>query len=497
MAPQLGGRLGEVKAEKALSLPGVVRWVPLPAQAGSTAGFAVVAQNTWQAMQGVKAMEVVWQAPEPGAQAGLLNSDNVLTSLKQTTQSEAGHVFYERGELSSYAHDKKPVLEAAYTAPYLAHQTMEPMNCMVQWVQGRLKVWVPTQVPSFVVAAAAKAAGVATDQVDLQVTLLGGGFGRRLELDFVLQAVQVALACAPQPVQLMWPREEDMRHDFYRPAGAARLRAWVNPEGKVTGLAVGSAGDAITPRWLARVMPLMAGPMDLPDKTTAEGLFDLPYDIPHQEMRHAATRSGIPIGFWRSVGHSHNAFFSESFINELAVQLKQDPVDFRMGLLGHAPRHQAVLALAARKADWARPLPAGMARGVALHESFGTVVAQVVEARLVNQEVLVHRVVCALDCGTVVNPVVVAQQMEGAVVFAMSAALYGQVNVIDSAVQQSNFHNAPVLRMAQTPLVETYCVQSNAAPTGVGEPGVPPFAPALAAALWALDGRRRRDLPLL
>jgi isoquinoline 1-oxidoreductase beta subunit len=437
-------------------------------------------------------MEVAWQAPE----GGLLQSAQILASLQEAVGGGSGHVFYERGDLSLHEDSAAPALEVTYSAPYLAHQTLEPMNCTVQWAHGRLQLWVPTQVPSFVLAAAAKAAGITTDRVDLQVTLLGGGFGRRLELDFVLQAVQVALACAPNPVQLMWPREEDLRHDFYRPAGVARFRAWQGPQGQLTGLSVVSAGDAITPRWLARVMPWMAGPVDMPDKTTAEGLFDLPYDIPQQTMRHAATRSGIPIGFWRSVGHSHNAFFSESFINEWAAQTKQDPVALRLDLLKTAPRYRAVLELAASKAEWDRPSPAGVARGMALHESFGTVVAQVVEASLENRALRVHRVVCAVDCGTVVNPDVVAQQMEGAVVFALSAALYGQVDVVDSAVVQSNFHNAPVLRMAQAPLVQTYCVPSAASPTGVGEPGVPPLAPALAAALYALDGQRRRTLPL-
>ena len=500
MAPQLGGRLGQVDAAAAMASPGVVHWVKLSAQAGSTAGFAVVAQNTWQAMQGVKAMKPVWQAPEAPPSLGTLDSEQALNQLKQTVQSEdpaQGHVFYERGESLTKRTQPAPDLQALYTAPYLAHQTLEPMNCTVQLLQGRLKVWAPTQVPSFVIAAAAKAAGVAGDQVDLQVTLLGGGFGRRLELDFVVQAVEVAKACAPQAVQLMWPREEDMRHDFYRPAGAAQFKAWLTPDGQAAGLAVTSAGDAITPRWLARVMPLMAGPVDLPDKTTAEGLFDLPYDIPRQQMRHVASRAQIPIGFWRSVGHSHNAFFSESFINEMAERARQDPVAFRLQLLARAPRHRAVLELAAQQADWGRPLPPGVASGVALHESFGTVVAQVVEASLAGGQLKIHRVVCAVDCGTVVNPEVVAQQMEGAVVFALSAALYGRIDVKEGAVQQSNFHDAPVVRMAQSPFVQTHFVQSNATPTGVGEPGVPPLAPALAAALFGLDGQRRRTLPLV
>ena len=496
MAPQLGGRLAEVEASSALALPGVVRWVKLPAKAGSTEGFAVVAQNTWQAMQGVKAMKANWLAPEGDASMGPVDTDQAMKALKSAVQTDQGFVFYEQGDALPEGAKSKPDLQALYTAPYLAHQTLEPMNCTVQSVNGRLKIWAPTQVPSFVLDAAAKAAGVSADHVDLQVTLLGGGFGRRLELDFVLQAVEVARACSPQPVQLMWPREQDTRHDFYRPAGAAQFKAWLTPDGQVSGLSVVSAGDAITPRWLARVMPMMAGPVDMPDKTTAEGLFDLPYGIPRQLMRHVATRARIPIGFWRSVGHSHNAFFSESFINELADLAHQDPIAFRLQLLAHEPRHKAVLTLAAEKAHWGQPLPSGVARGVALHESFGTVVAQVVEASLKGGALKIHRVVCAVDCGTVINPLVVAQQMEGAVVFALSAALYGEIDVKNAAVQQGNFNDAPVVRMAESPLVETFCVDSHASPTGLGEPGVPPLAPALAAALFALDGQRRRSLPL-
>jgi isoquinoline 1-oxidoreductase beta subunit len=496
MAPQFGGRLAEAEASTALALPGVVRWVKLPAKAGSTEGFAVVAQNTWQAMQGVKAMKANWLAPELDASMGPVDSDQAMKALQSAVQTDQGFVFYEHGDALSAEAKAKPDLQAQYTAPYLAHQTLEPMNCTVQSANGRLKIWAPTQVPSFVLDAAAKSAGVPADHVDLQVTLLGGGFGRRLELDFVLQAVEVARACSPQPVQLMWPREQDTRHDFYRPAGAAQFKAWLTPDGQVSGLSVVSAGDAITPRWLARVMPLMAGPVDMPDKTTAEGLFDLPYGIPRQVMRHVATRARIPIGFWRSVGHSHNAFFSESFINELADLAHQDPIAFRLQLLAHEPRHKAVLAMAAEKSNWGQPLPPGFARGVALHESFGTVVAQVVEASFQGRTLKIHRVVCAVDCGTVINPLVVAQQMEGAVVFALSAALYGEIDVKNAEVQQGNFNDAPVVRMAESPLVQTFCVDSHASPTGVGEPGVPPLAPALAAALFALDGQRRRSLPL-
>jgi isoquinoline 1-oxidoreductase beta subunit len=277
----------------------------------------------------------------------------------------------------------------------------------------------------------------------------------------------------------------------------AMLRAGIDATGQLRSLRIKSAGDAITPRWMARGLPALAGPVDLPDKTTAEGLFDLPYAIEHQRMEHVATRMGVPVGFWRSVGHSHNAFFSECFMDEVAHAMGQDPVALRRALLAGTPRYLAVLDRATQKASWGRPLPVGRARGVALHESFGSIVAQVAEVSMVAGVPRVHRVVCAIDCGTVVNPGIVAQQMEGAVVFALTAALYGKVDIRDGAVQQTNFNNYRMLRLAESPRVETEIVRSERPPGGVGEPGVPPLAPAVCNALFALTGRRVRALPLL
>jgi isoquinoline 1-oxidoreductase beta subunit len=311
----------------------------------------------------------------------------------------------------------------------------------------------------------------------------------------VAQAVRVALECGGRPVQLIWSREEDTTHDFYRPMQVARLSAAMNPDGQIS-LAIKSAGDAITPRWLERNLPALAAPVDTPDKSAAEGLFDLPYGFASQKMSHVATRSGVPVGYWRSVGHSQNAFFSESFIDELAWDAKQDPLAFRRSLLGDAPRHLAVLNLAASKAGWGGALPAGRARGMALHESFGSIVAQVVEVSLLNGEPRVHRVVCAVDCGTVVNPGMVAQQMEGSVVFALSAALHGRIDIEQGVVEQKNFPQYGMVGLAQSPLVETHLLPSERAPGGAGEPGVPPLAPALANALFSLTGKRLRALPL-
>jgi len=343
---------------------------------------------------------------------------------------------------------------------------------------------------------AAKVAGVDIDKVTLHVTLLGGGFGRRLEVDSVAQAVRVAMECGGRPVQLSWSREEDTTHDFYRPMNVAQLHAAVDAQGQVSSLRIKSAGDAITPRWMARGLPALSGPIDTPDKTTAEGLFDLPYGFANQHMAHVATRMDVPVGFWRSVGHSHNAFFSESFVDELAAEARQDPLEFRRAQLKDAPRYLAVLNLAAEKAQWGSKLPAGHARGIALHESFGSIVAEVAEVSLQDGKPRVHRVVCAVDCGTVINPATVAQQMESAVIFGLTAALYGKIDIKDGAVQQTSFPSYPMVQLAAAPVVETWLVPSTRAPGGVGEPGVPPIAPAVSNALFALTGKRQRALPL-
>ncbi|MBA4328515.1 MAG: acylaldehyde oxidase [Polaromonas sp.] len=491
--PMLGGAPGAIDIPAALAMPGVERVVRLPAYAGSTAGFAVVGKSWWQAQQAAQAVAVEWQQRPAGA----LDSRRIDAELEAALEPEGGIVFHERGDTHQAEVDAARGIEAVYRAPYLAHATLEPMNCTAQVRDGKVFVWVPTQVPQMGAAIAASVAGVPVEAVSVTVTLLGGGFGRRLEVDYIAQAVRVAMDCGGRPVQLIWSREEDSTHDFYRPMQVARLRASLDTRGHVSSLRIRSAGDAITPRWMERGLPRLAGPVDTPDKTTAEGLFDLPYGFPSQHMSHVATRKGVPVGFWRSVGHSHNAFFSEGFIDELAVASGQDPLGLRRQLLEGAPRYLAVLDLAADKAGWGRPLPAGRARGIALHESFGSIVAQVAEVSLANGQPRVHRVVCAIDCGSVVNPGIVAQQMESSVVFALTAALYGRIDIHDGVVQQKNFPDSPMLLLAQAPVVQTYLVESTRPPGGVGEPGVPPLAPAVANALFVLTGTRLRTLPLV
>lgn len=496
MAPAIGGALAQLDSTAALAMPGVEQVLPLPAADGSTAGFAVVARSWWQAEQAADRVQAQWQAPQVPA-----DSAQIDATLRAAADSGDGFVFHERGDpdavwATAPAADQRRV-EAHYSAPYLAHATLEPMNATAQVIDGRVEVWAPTQVPQLAKAAAARAAGVDTERVTLHVTRLGGGFGRRLEVDVVSQAVAVAMSTQGKPVQLIWSRQQDFTHDFYRPAMASRLQAQLGADGLPEVLRISSAGDAIAPRWMARVLPALSGPIDTPDKTTAEGLFDQPYAVPHQRMGHVATRHPVPVGFWRSVGHSHNAFATECFIDELAALAGQDPLDYRLRLLEGQPRYTRVLQAVRQGSGWGKALAPGQARGVALHESFGSVVAMVVLIeRQDNAPLQIRRVDVAIDCGLAVNPDNVRAQMEGSVVFALSAALYGEVRFVKGAAQVTNFPDQSLLSLNLAPEVHTYIERSAAAPTGVGEPGVPPLAPALANAWAALTGERLRQLPL-
>jgi isoquinoline 1-oxidoreductase subunit beta len=490
-APALGGSPGAVIDAAALALQGVDRVVRLGSYGGSTAALAVIGRTYWHAKRGADALQVDWR----DRPAGALDSRAILTALEASAKTGDGLAFHSQGDARETLAKSPRVIEAVYRAPYLAHATMEPINATAQVKDGKVEVWAPTQVPGQARALAARVAGVKAEDVTVHVTYLGGGFGRRLDIDFIGQAVRVATETNGRPVQLVWPREEDLTHDFYRPAGVAVLRASFGADGFPEALAVTSAGDAITPRWIERGLPALDGPIDLPDKTASEGLFDLPYAIAHQRIAHVSTHSGVPVGYWRSVGHSHNAFFSESFIDELAHEAKQDRVVFRQAMLKAMPRHAAVLKLAADKAGWNDKLPAGRARGVALHQSFDSIVAQVVEVSLEQNKPRVHRVVCAIDCGTVVNPGIVAQQMESGIVFGLTAALYGRIDIEAGVVKQRNFPDYPLLALKDTPRIDTHIVRSERHPGGVGEPGTPPIAPAVANALFVLTGKRLRELP--
>ncbi|MDB5934066.1 MAG: acylaldehyde oxidase [Massilia sp.] len=491
MSPVVGGRVASFDAAAVKARAGVVGVVDfsaaLGAHSGAGAGVAVIATSWWAAKQAAAALSISWDEGD----AAKLSSAAIFADFARRLDDSSGWVYHQAGSQDA-AKGAARTIRAEYRAPFLAHATMEPVNCTAQVALGKVRLWASTQVPSIAVDMAAKVAGVDREYVSVDVMLLGGGFGRRLEVDMVAQAVAVAANSAAdgRPVQLIWTREDDMTHDVYRPAALARFAGSLDAAGRIVAYDNKSVSGSIGHQYFPRALGM---PGFGPDKTTAEGEYDMQYEIANQRVAHVIVDSAVPIGYWRSVGHSHNAFFKESFIDELAHAAGQDGATFRRGLLTQHPRHLAVLDAALAKAGTA---PAGRAHGVAVHQSFGSIVAQVAEVSVEGKQIRVHRVVCAIDCGIAVNPNIVAQQMESAVLFGLSAALAGEITIKDGRVEQTNFHDYPVLRMGQAPEVETVIIASAEPPEGVGEPGTPPIAPAVANALFLLTGQRLRSLPL-
>lgn len=489
MSPVIGGKIKKVDADAVKSMRDVIQVVDFSNAVGEVgvAGVAVVAKSYWSAKQAIEVLPVTWDA----GQNAKLSSAAIFKELGEKLDVESGFTYYKKGDpAAALAQTSAKIIKAEYRAPFLAHTTMEPINCTAQFANGQLNLWVSTQVPSIAVDVAAKIAKIKSEDVRLHMSYLGGGFGRRLEVDMVVQAVAIALQTNGAPVQLIWSREEDITHDMYRPAALARFTASLDEQGNVTGYENKSASGSITHQVLKRTFGLMgAGP----DKTTAEGEFDMPYEFPHQKIAHVIVPTPVPLGFWRSVGHSHNAFFKESFIDELAHATGKHPVKFREELLRSHPRHLAVLQAAVSKAGNAAP---GRALGVALHQSFGTIVAEVAEVSVQESQIRVHKVTCAVDCGIAVNPNIIAQQMESAIIFGLSAALHGEITIKNGQVEQRNFHDYPALRIGEAPEIETIIVKSAELPEGIGEPGTPPIAPAIANAVFSLTGKRLRSLPL-
>jgi isoquinoline 1-oxidoreductase beta subunit len=367
---------------------------------------------------------------------------------------------------------------------------MEPMNATAHVMPDACVVWAPTQNPGGTQATAARITGLPPEKVTVHTTLLGGGFGRRGEIDFIVDAVETAKAVGA-PVKVMWTREDDLQHGFYRPATYNVLRAALDGGGAPVAWSHRIVGPGI----LTQKRRVPAG--TTVDPAAVAGARDLPYDIPNLQVEWVNKDFGVPLGFWRSVGSSQNAFVTESFIDELAHLAGKDPFEYRRALLGRSPRHKAVLEMAAARADWGSPVPAGRGRGIAVAFSYGSYAAHVIDASVApDGAVRVHRVVCVIDCGIAVNPDQVRAQMEGGAVYALTAALYGQITVDRGRVQQSNFHDYPMMRINEMPVVEAHILDSGEAAGGLGEPGVPPVAPALCNAIYALTGKRIRRLPI-
>ena len=489
-APARGASVVKVDETAARAMPGVVGVVTIPALHGGTGGVAVVAAQYWQARKALDALEIGF---DEGPLGGFSNASG-LDSLRAALASEDGFAFWSAGDAETALESAATRLEASYEAPWLAHTPMEPMNCTVLYSGEQATVWASTQIPGLVRQAVAETLDLPAEAVSVEVSLLGGAFGRRLEVDVPVQTAQIAKAFPGKPVKLIWSREDDIQHDFYRPACVARFEAGLDSEGQLVAWRNISAGQTITPGFLSRNVGL---PWMGPDKTASEGAFDQAYEWPNVRVAHVAVDLPVPVGYWRSVGHSHQAFFKESFLDECAHAAGADPLAFRLALLKNHPRERALLERVAKAADWnAAQTPGGArAQGIALHESFGTRVAMVVELQREASAIRLSRVVVAVDCGQVVNPNLVAQQVESSVVYGLSAAFGGRIDFADGQVAQANFHDYPALTLRDCPPIETHLITSTEPPGGVGEPALPPVAPALANALYVLTGRRIRALP--
>jgi isoquinoline 1-oxidoreductase beta subunit len=479
-SPVFGGRVKSVDDAAAKAIMGVRQIVRLDD------AVAVVADHMGAAKKGLAALKIEW---DDGPHAKL-NTDVIASELEKATLN-SGVVAQNIGDTGKAMASAVTKVEAIYQVPFLAHATMEPMNCTVHVRKDGCEVWVGNQAIARAQAAAAKTTGLPLDKVVVHNHLIGGGFGRRLESDGVTRAVQIAVQ-VEGPVKVVWTREEDIQHDMYRPSFFDRISAGLDEKGKPVAWSNRFAGSSIIARWLP---PGFNNGLD-PD--TTEGAIDLVYDLPNLHVEYLRVEPpGIPTAFWRSVGPSHNVFVTESFMDELAAAAKQDPVAYRIALLDKNPRAKAVVALAAEKADWGQPLPERVGRGVSVQFVFATYLAIIAEVEVSkNGTVRVRRVVCAVDCGIAVNPDTVQAQIQSAVNFGITAALYGNVTLKNGRVEQTNFDTYQILRMDEAPAIEVHIVQSSEPPGGMGEAGTSAIVPAVANAIFAATGKRLRKMPV-
>ena len=480
-SPVLGGKVAGLDDEKAKAVPGVRQIVQLDDAA------AVVADHMWAAKLGLAALDIRW---EDGPNAKVSTAD-VVEGLAKASET-AGVTARKDGDPASALAGAAKKVEAVYESPFLAHATMEPMNCTVHVRRDGCEVWTGSQVLTRARAAVAKVTGLPLEKVVVHNHFLGGGFGRRLEVDYVTQAARIAKQ-VDAPVKVVWTREEDVQHDVYRPYYYDRFAAGLDAHGKPVAWSHRIVGPSI----MARFLP--PGFKDGIDIDAVDGAVQLLYDIPAIQIEYVRHEEPVlNTGFWRGVGVTHTNFVVESFIDELAAVSKQDPVAFRRALLRKSPRALTVLELAAKEAGWGKPVPRGRGRGVALlFSSWGTYLAQVAEVEVTgSSDVRVRRIVCAVDCGQVVNPDIVKAQIESGVVYGISGALWGEVTLKDGRVEQSNFHNYRVLRINEAPPIAVHLVRNTEAPGGIGEPGTAVTAAALGNAIYAATGKRLRKLPL-
>jgi isoquinoline 1-oxidoreductase beta subunit len=492
--PRFGARVKSFDVDSVQGMPGVRYIVEIPS------GVAVIGTTFWSAKRVRDRLKIEWD----DASGTKLSSADILAEFKRAAETP-GAVAKSTGDPAKALASGAKTLEAAYEFPYLAHATMEPMNCVVSLAPDRCEIWNGEQFQTPDQMTVAQVLGLKPEQVVINQLFAGGSFGRRAnpESDYVVEAVAIAKAMsreskgAPVAVKLVWTREDDMRAGYFRPAYYHTMKAALDTDGRPVAWHHRIVGQSIQTGTAFESMMVKDGV----DATSVEGAANLPYAVPNFLVDLHSPKIGVPVQWWRSVGSSHTAFSTETFIDELAAAAGKDPVAYRRALLDAHPRHRGALDLVADKAGWGKPLAAGKAgakraRGLAVHESFGTVVAQVAEVTVTGNKFTVDRVVCSVDCGVAVNPDVIRAQMEGGIGFGLSAALYGRITLKDGAVEQSNFHDYPVLRINEMPAIEVHIVASTDKPSGVGEPGVPPIAPAVANAIAAATGKRLRTLPL-
>ena len=482
-ASVFGAKVKSVDDSRARNMPGVRKVVEVPS------GVAVIADSYWQAKVARDAIRIDWDDGEMVS----FSSSEMMQKFREQAKSPGTSVRRD-GDPDAALVQAAKKLEAVYEVPYLSHLMMEPLNCAVDLRSDSCEIWTGTQFQTVDRAAAAKAAGLPNEKVQIHTTFLGGGFGRRAtpQSDFVVEAVHVAKA-AGVPVKVIWTREDDMQGGWYRPAFLHAIAGGIDASGNPVSWRSRLVGQSIMSGTMFEAM-MMKGKAY--DPASVEGVDDLPYEIPNLSVESHQAEVGVPVQWWRSVGHSHTGFATECFMDELAALGGKDPYQFRRALLTKHPRHLAVLDLAAQKAGWGNPLPEGRGRGIAVHFAFGSYNAQVAEVSVTDGKVRVHRIVSAVDCGRYVNPGIIAAQLEGGAIFGASAALYQELTFENGRLQQTNFHTFPVMRMNECPEIETYIVESNEKSGGIGEPGVPCAAPAIANAVFSATGKRVRKLPI-
>ena len=476
--PVFGGKVGKVDDQRALQVPGVRQVVVLDD------AVAVVGDTTWAAKQGLAALDITWNEAGNGG----IDSEAIWRQLREASK-QSGATAQARGD-AQQALSRGDRLDATYELPFLAHATMEPLNCTVHVKEGWCEVWVGSQALSRAKAVAMRITGLAAEQVVVHNHLIGGGFGRRLEVDYVEQAVRIAKQVTG-PVKIIWSREEDIQHDVYRPIYLDRLSASL-VDGRIVGWSHRIAGSAVMARWLP---PAFQKGIDI---DAVDSAADIPYDIPNLRVEYVRDEPlSVPTGFWRGVGPNNNVFAIESFIDELAKQAGRDPLDFRRDMLSTTPRLLAALELAASKADWGTPLPPRVGRGIAAQIAFASYIATVAEVEVDDAgQVRVRRIVSAVDTGIAVNPDTIVAQLQGGLIFGLTAALYGRITIDKGRVQQSNFNDYRMMRMNETPKIEVHLIESGEAPGGIGETGTTAAPPALANAIFAATGVRLRTLPI-